>query len=41
MMRDEKHMAEADIEQKLGLEDGVVKRLGRKGVVAEVGMGIG
>ena len=41
MMRDEKHMAEADIEQKLGLEDGVVKRLGKKGVVAEVGMGIG
>jgi len=41
MMRDDKHMNDADIEQKLGLAGGVVKRLGEKAVVAEVGMGIG
>ena len=41
MMRDEKRMAEAEIEQKLGLASGVVRRLGAKGVVGEVGMGVG
>ena len=41
MMRDEKNMTEAEIEQKLGLAGGVVKRLGKKGVVSEVGMGVG
>jgi hypothetical protein len=41
MMRDEKHMTDTDIEQKLGLANGVVKRLGKKGVVAEASMGVG
>lgn len=40
MMRDEKHMTDSNIEQKLGLAGGVVKRLGTKGVVAEAGMGV-
>jgi len=41
MMRDEKHITDTDIEQKLGLANGVVKRLGKKGVVEEASMGVG
>lgn len=41
MMRDEKKMADADIEQKLNLASGIVKRLGNKGVISEVRTGAG
>lgn len=33
VMRDERGLEAADIEQKLGLREGVVARLGRRGVV--------
>ena len=36
MMRDEKGMADLEIEKKLGLKSGVVARLGRKGTVGDV-----
>ncbi|KAL6716402.1 hypothetical protein ACLMJK_005969 [Lecanora helva] len=39
VMRDEKRMSEVEIEKSLGLGAGVVKRLGAKGVVGEVGLG--
>lgn len=38
MFRDEKKMSNADIENKLGLAAGTVKKLGRKGIVGEAGM---
>ena len=41
MMRDEKKMSDADIEKKLGLASGLVGKLGPKGVVGEVAMGLG
>ena len=36
MMRDEKGMADTEIEKTLGLKNGVVARLGRKGTVGDV-----
>ena len=41
MMRDQQQMTDSDIEQKLGLAGGVVKRLGKKGVFEEAGMEVG
>ncbi|KAL9117091.1 MAG: hypothetical protein Q9187_006376 [Circinaria calcarea] len=41
MLRDERGVDEAEIERRLGLKEGVVKRLGGKGVVGDVGGGGG
>ena len=41
MLRDEKKLSSEEIEKKLGLVDGIVASLGRKGVVSEVGMALG
>ncbi|KAL8689339.1 MAG: hypothetical protein Q9218_004970 [Villophora microphyllina] len=39
MLRDEKRMGEAEIEKRLGLMQGTVGRLGKRGVVGEAGLG--
>lgn len=39
VMRDDKGFSEAEIERNLGLADGMVKSLGRKGVVGDVRIG--
>ena len=39
MLRDDRGVDEAEIERRLGLKEGVVKRLGGKGVVGDVGGG--
>ncbi|MCJ1351527.1 MAG: hypothetical protein MMC33_001511 [Icmadophila ericetorum] len=41
MLRDERGMGEEEIERRLGLKLGVVQKLGRKGVVGDVGGGAG
>lgn len=41
MFRDEKKLAGADIEKKLGLATGTVARLGPRGVVGEAGTAVG
>ena len=41
VMRDEKGVGNGEIERTLGLEDGTVRRLGGKGVVADVGLELG
>lgn len=38
-MRDGRGMGEGEIEERLGLRRGVVKRLGGRGVVSEAGLG--
>ena len=39
VLRDERGVEDAEIERRLGLKEGVVKRLGGRGVVGEVGGG--
>ena len=41
VMRDEKGLGKEEIERTLSLEEGTVKRLGGKGVVADVGLELG
>jgi len=38
-MRDDKGMSEGDIEKRLGLAGGVVRALGRQGIVSDVRVG--
>jgi len=39
VMRDDKGMSEGDIEKRLGLAGGVVRALGRQGIVGDVRVG--
>ena len=39
VMRDDKRMEAGAIEKALGLKEGVVKKLGKRGIVSDVGIG--